>query len=312
MVLICSENRKEFGFGHRSRAIALVDCFKSLSIDYIYIVNDKEWKEEIAKQNIHSAFLDCVSGDTNEASVIIEYIRREKLPVSLIFCDGNRFSNTFIEKLNSIGIKTVLIDDLAFPVRDSVDIVWNPNVYATHDLYKDWDVNKLFLGENFLLLRKEFFREPQVIKKSKVFISQGGIVRTTIQKDLEEVLSALNYTIEVANNYSAHQMVNAIDEAQITICGASVTLHEAWIRGAYTLPLNRALDQTLFSQFLIEKNIPFLDVRNESPQVFKENLKLILEQITIESTLLEGYRYKIDKDQNESLKTLQEIYFSPN
>ena len=288
-----------------------MDCFKSLSIDYIYIVNDREWKEEIAKQNIHSAFLDCVSGDTNEASVIIEYIRREKLPISLIFCDGNRFSNTFIEKLNSIGIKTVLIDDLAFPVRDSVDIVWNPNVYATNNLYKDWDVKKLFL-EKIFIAKERVFREPQVIKKSKVFISQGGIVRTTIQKDLEEVLSAFNYTIEVANNYSAHQMVNAIDEAQITICGASVTLHEAWIRGAYTLPLNRALDQNLFSQFLIEKNIPFLDVRNESSQVLKENLKLLLEQITIESTLLEGYKYKIDKEQNESLKTLQEIFFSTN
>lgn len=310
MVLICSENRKEYGFGHRSRALALMDCLESLSIDYKYIVNDIDWKEEMLKQNKPVTFLSNFSGDQLEAKAIIEYIQQDQLPVRLIFCDGNRFSNTFLKELSSYAIKIVLIDDIAHPVRDNIDFVWNPNIYATTELYKDWEVSQLYLGVDFLLLRKEFFQKNKSVKKSKVFISQGGIVRASIQNDIEEVLLPHDYTIEVAQDYSANQMVKAIDEALITICGASVTLHEAWVRGAYTLPLDRAKDQTLFSQFLLEKNIPFLSTKNLSKQEFKQQLNLFFKKLNTEENALERCKYQVNRDQNKSLETIQEIYFS--
>ena len=86
MVFICSENRKQYGFGHRSRALALIDYLNLLGIDYQYLITDLEWREEMEKLNKSITYFNHSSGDQHEAKAILDLIQeKNKFLVYLTF-----------------------------------------------------------------------------------------------------------------------------------------------------------------------------------------------------------------------------------
>ena len=89
MILICCEDREAYGYGHRSRMIALIDIFEALNIDFICAITNLHLEAELKKRRIKTIVLSQTSGDENEAKELINkvegYLNQIKL-FSLCIC----------------------------------------------------------------------------------------------------------------------------------------------------------------------------------------------------------------------------------
>ena len=57
MILICCEDREAYGYGHRSRMIALIDIFEALKIDFICAITNLQFEAELKKRRIKTTIL---------------------------------------------------------------------------------------------------------------------------------------------------------------------------------------------------------------------------------------------------------------
>ena len=226
MILICCEDREAYGNGHRSRMIALIDIFEALNIDFICAITNHEWGAILKKRNIKVIFLYQTSGDKYEAKELINKTKEYLVDIQLFFCDGNRFSNSYLAITKKFFKKNILIDDLGLPVRDQADIVWNPNVYASSFLYNNWKNIKLIVGEQYILFRKEFERPINQVKKKSVFVSLGITASDKILSYIDQLATKYKFSVTRSDGFSVDKMIDTIDNSLFTICGASVTLHE--------------------------------------------------------------------------------------
>ena len=156
MILIRCEDRNQFGYGNRSRATAIAQYCKRNKLKYSLLYSNKTWGKQLSI-DYNCNYLLSQSGTMDEAK---ELLKRNPLPKdqnNYIFCDGNRFLNSFFKEIKLENLKTILLDDLGFPIRDNLDCVVNPNLYANLELYSNWKT-KIFAGSSNVLLREEFFQ----------------------------------------------------------------------------------------------------------------------------------------------------------
>lgn len=308
MILICSEDREAYGQGHRSRMIALIDIFEALEIDFICVITNLQWQSELRKRKIKTILLSQTSGDENEAKELIEKAEAYIDNIQLFFCDGNRFGNNYLSSINKIFNKTVLIDDLGFPIRDETDIVWNPNIYATSSLYKNWKKIKLFAGEKYILLRKEFDLPVKSFKKQSIFISLGIAASDKIIPIIDQLAKEYKFSVILTDNFSVNEMINAIDQSLLTICGASVTLHEVWRRNTIALPVYQAKDQFYFKQFLEDKEIDFVNILDENETQIKNNFIQLFKKYFNQEPLKNNNHVKMGSIKSKSNLIINELY----
>lgn len=308
MILICSEDREAYGHGHRSRLIALIDIFEALEIDFICAITNLQWQAELRKRKIKTIFLSQTSGDENEAKELIKKAEAYLDNIQLFFCDGNRFGNNYLSSINKIFNKTVLIDDLGFPIRDEADIVWNPNIYASSSLYKNWKNIKLFAGEKYILLRKEFNRPIKLVKKQSIFISLGIAASDNIISIVNQLAQDYGFSVIISDGFTVSKMVDSIDQSLLTICGASVTLHEVWRRDTIALPVYQVRDQFHFKRFLIENRIDFIDSLDENSMQVKNNLDRLFNKYFKQEPFRNNNHFKMGDIKNNSKLIVNELY----
>ena len=257
MILIRCEDRNQFGYGNRSRATAIAQYCKRNKLKYSLLYSNKTWGKQLSI-DYNCNYLLSQSGTMDEAK---ELLKRNPLPKdqnNYIFFEGNRYSNSFFKEINLENLKIILLDDLGFPIRDNLDCVVNPNLYANLELYSNWKT-KIFAGSSNVLLREEFFQTTKKFKlKRSILISLGTSNTVELIRLIEQKLISDGFIVRIAINFSAKQMIEAIDEASFVICGASVTLHEVIARKRIPIPIYQVEDQILFVKFLKEKKIPFV------------------------------------------------------
>ena len=184
----------------------------------------------IKKRKIKTIVLSRTSGDENEAKELINKVEKYLEVIKLFFCDGNRFENSYLSRIKKYIKKSVLIDDLGFPIRDEAEIVWNPNIYATASLYNNWENIQIFAGRQYLLFRKEFERPIMANKKKSIFVSLGVAASDKIISIIDETAKKYELSVIRSDGFSVSEMIETIDNSLLIICGASVTLHEVWRR----------------------------------------------------------------------------------
>ena len=275
MILIRCEDRNQFGYGNRSRATAIAQYCKRNKLKYSLLYSNKTWGKQLSI-DYNCNYLLSQSGTMDEAK---ELLKRNPLPKdqnNYIFCDGNRFLNSFFKEIKLENLKTILLDDLGFPIRDNLDCVVNPNLYANLELYSNWKT-KIFAGSSNVLLREEFFQPTKKFKlKRSILISLGTSNTVELIRLIEQKLISDGFIVRIAINFSAKQMIEAIDEASFVICGASVTLHEVIARKRIPIPIYQVEDQILFVKYLGEKKRPFVNGLNrKNEDVASEILCLI-------------------------------------
>jgi hypothetical protein len=308
MILICCEDREAYGYGHRSRMIALIDIFEALNIDFICAITNLHLEAELKKRRIKTIVLSQTSGDENEAKELINKVEGYLNQIKLFICDGNRFGNSFLRSIKKFFKKNILIDDKCFPVRDQADIVWNPNIYAKPSLYNNWGNIQIFAGRQYLLLRKEFERPIEPIKKDSIFVSLGVAASDKIIPIVDEMAKKHEISVIRSDGFSVNQMIDAIDNSLLTICGASVTLHEVWKRNSIALPIYQVKDQSLFKQFLIENKIDFINTIDDNQTQIKNNCIKYLCKYFNQEPFANNYQVRMASLNNNSKKLINELY----
>ncbi len=308
MILICCEDREAYGYGHRSRMIALIDIFEALNIDFICAITNLQFEAELKKRRIKTTILSQTSGDENEAKELINKVEGYLDQIKLFICDGNRFGNSFLRSIKKFFKKNILIDDLGLPVRDQAKIVWNPNIYAAPSLYNNWGNIQIFAGRQYLLLRKEFERPIKPIKKDSIFVSLGVAASDKIIPIVDEMAKKHEISVIRSDGFSVNQMIDAIDNSLLTICGASVTLHEVWKRNTIALPVYQVKDQSLFKQFLIENKIDFINTIDDNQTQIKNNCIKYLSKYFNQELFANNYQVRMASLKNKSKKLINELY----
>lgn len=308
MILICCEDREAYGYGHRSRMIALIDIFEALNIDFICAITNLHWEAELKKRRIKTIVLSQISGDENEAKELINKVESYLDQIKLFICDGNRFGNSFLKSIKKCFKKNILIDDMGLTVRDQADIVWNPNIYAVPSLYNNWGNIQIFAGRQYLLLRKEFERPVKPIKKESIFVSLGVTASDKIISIVDEIAKKHEISVIRSDGFSVNQMIDAIDNSLLTICGASVTLHEVWKRNSIALPIYQVKDQSLFKQFLIENKIDFINTIDDNQTQIKNNCIKLLSKYFNQEPFANNDQVRMASLKNNSKKLINELY----
>lgn len=308
MILICCEDREAYGNGHRSRMIALIDIFEALNIDFICAITNHEWGAILKKRNIKVIFLYQTSGDKYEAKELINKTKEYLVDIQLFFCDGNRFSNSYLAITKKFFKKNILIDDLGLPVRDQADIVWNPNVYASSFLYNNWKNIKLIVGEQYILFRKEFERPINQVKKKSVFVSLGITASDKILSYIDQLATKYKFSVTRSDRFSVDKMIDTIDNSLFTICGASVTLHEVWRRNSIALPFYQEKDQSLFKNFLIGNSIDFINILDQNENQIKYNLNKLFNKYFNQDPFMGNNNININSIKNNSKQIINELY----
>ena len=308
MILICCEDREVYGYGHRSRMIALIDIFEALNIDFICAVTNLQWEALLKKRKIKTIVLSRTSGDGNEAKELINKVEKYLEVIKLFFCDGHRFENSYLSRIKKYIKKSVLIDDLGFPIRDEAEIVWNPNIYATASLYNNWENIQIFAGRQYLLFRKEFERPIMANKKKSIFVSLGVAASDKIISIIDETAKKYELSVIRSDGFSVNEMVESIDNSLLIICGASVTLHEVWRRDSIALPVYQAKDQLLFKQFLIQNKIDFINTIDENEIQIKNNCIKLFNKYFNQELFGNKHKVNIAKIKNNSKQIINELY----
>lgn len=308
MILICSEDREEYGYGHRSRMMALIDIFEALEIDFICAITNLKWQEELSKRKIKTVVLSQTSGDENEGKELINKAKGYLDHIQLFFCDGNRFGNNYLKSIKKRFKKTVLIDDLGFPIRDQAEIVWNPNIYATPSFYNNWKNIQLYVGEQYVLLRKEFESPIMPIKKEFIFLSLGISGSEFIIYTIDKLAKKYGLSVMKSDNFSVNEMIDAIDQSLLTICGASVTLHEVWSRNKIALPVYQAKDQIHFKQFLIENKIDYIKTLEENEIQIKNNFTKLFNKYFGQKPFRANHHIDMSNFKNHTKQVINELY----
>ena len=308
MILICCEDREAYGNGHRSRMIALIDIFEALNIDFICAITNHEWGAILKKRNIKVILLYQTSGDKYEAKELINKTKEYLVDIQLFFCDGNRFSNSYLAITKKFFKKNILIDDLGLPVRDQADIVWNPNIYASSFLYNNWKNIKLIVGEQYILFRKEFERPINQVKKKSVFVSLGITASDKILSYIDQLAKKYKFSVTRSDRFSVDKMIDTIDNSLFTICGASVTLHEVWRRNSIALPFYQEKDQSLFKNFLIGNSIDFINILDQNENQIKYNLNKLFNKYFNQDPFMGNNNININSIKNNSKQIINELY----
>lgn len=308
MILICCEDREVFGYGHRSRMVALIDVFEALNIDFICAVTNPQWEAVLKERRIKTIVLSQASGDENEAKELINKVEKYLKVIKLFFCDGNRFKNSYLSRIKKYIKKSVLIDDLGFPKRDEAEIVWNPNIYAAPSLYCNWGNIQIFAGRECVLLRKEFERPIKPIKKKSIFVSLGISASDNLNSVIDKLANKHQLSVIRSDGFSVNEMIDAIDNSLLIICGASVTLHEVWRRNSIALPVYQAEDQFLFKQFLLENKIDFINTVDDNQTQIKNNCIKLFNKYFNKELFANNQQVKMASIKNNSKQIINELY----
>ena len=263
MIAIRVEDRKQFGQGHRSRAIALAQACIRANQPYIIFVSDSDWYSELVRQGIAVSMLYESSGDAEEIKEMLTELKKRL--ISFFIIDGYRFGPEFIRKLNVEGVLCAVIDDTAEIPKTSAWRVINPNIYATDEIYsRDWQI-KSYTGANYIILREPFINQRETpLEKGLISLSLGVSAGTELINLISKELNLLGFYVVNAVNLDSSEMVSLIDRSELIICGASVTLHEVWARNRVALPVYQVRDQLQFSRYLRKLGVPYVESINRN------------------------------------------------
>lgn len=90
--------------------------------------------------------------------------------------DGYSFGRDYQDRLRKAACLCV-IDDCAAADGYSADLLLNPNLFATDDMYAEQDVAQVLTGAKYAVLRREFWQQtdkPVSSKTRRILITMGG------------------------------------------------------------------------------------------------------------------------------------------
>lgn len=214
--LIRADANFEIGSGHLMRCIAIGQMLVDGGHKVIFLTQteNKNLLNRIEMENIILKKMVKTSNISDDLKKTLE--EAKKINIDWIITDGYEFETEYQMAIKREGFKLMCIDDIANCHYVS-DIVLNQNLNAEKLFKYSCEKNtKLFLGSNYLLLRKEFWTQKNIKNKNKnckrILVSFGN--SNVINKDyfLEIIETLAKYPnfkkITVVSNPSYFEKIN--------------------------------------------------------------------------------------------------------
>jgi len=243
------------GLGHVYRCIAMAEMLdKNFSCEFV-LSSESNFKKVIPP-TYKIIYLDS---EINLQTEKDWFQKNYDIPNTLAVLDGYQFDSGYQKKLRALDLKFVYVDDLQkeFIYANAV-INHAPGINP--DAYQKNSDCRLYLGPEFVLLRKQFLQAARSTKNSyqpvsKVFISLGGsdphnislkianaLILTENIKEIDIVAGAAykfkaglndlalntNKKINIHSNLTESEMVGLLTKCHAVFVPCSTTCYEAF------------------------------------------------------------------------------------
>jgi UDP-2,4-diacetamido-2,4,6-trideoxy-beta-L-altropyranose hydrolase len=255
---------KESGSGHYMRLVALAQHLES-NFDIFFIF------KKLIPSNFSSKFIKIPETLIQEDE--IKFLK-DKVTVNDIFVlDGYRFDQNYQKKIKEmLQLKLVYIDDFG-GLQSHADVIINHAPGVSKKQYQTKKHTKLYLGEQYLLLRKAFIdksgKESLKYRANTVFVCFGGTDEENLTIRVTEHLLKLNKVNKIIvvlgpnyildNNFFSHEkiklykdisaikMKNLMCSSSLIIVPSSTLALEALCTGKPIISFKTANNQRLIN-----------------------------------------------------------------
>lgn len=278
------DGNKEIGLGHIFRSLALADMLKK-QFDCFFLVREplESLKIEIEKiANLIS--LPIGTSLDAEAAKIAEMRLIEN---SIFVLDGYNFGVEYQKILKKASIKLVCIDDIH--TDDFVaDAIINHNPLIRAEDYSCIEETKIYIGFDYLLLRKVFLDQITIPKlpciEKEIFINLGGADKYKLYQKITEAAIEANYfnkihlvlgqafqkneefvrwfdkhqsIVEVHFELTGSELVALFKRCSLAICPSSTICIEAICVGINLIVGSYADNQEKFANYLSQNEMAY-------------------------------------------------------
>ena len=283
-LLFRADGNNEIGLGHVIRTLALVEMLNE-DFECVFIIRKPS---EVLSNLINKSCYSLISIPDfqtykDEAIWISENIISSD---SILVLDGYYFDTEYQKILKKTNCFLACIDDI-HSYHFVSDIVINYAPGVTKKQYSAESYTKLFLGEKYVLLRKQFLsksiKKTSLLKENNVFVCFGGAdyynITLKVIKAVENLQNILNINVVLGNsfiykkeieeyklkrkinnlhvyiNLNADEMYDLMNSCTLAVCPASSVAFECLALNLKLITGYTADNQKEFYDYLVLKGI---------------------------------------------------------
>jgi len=198
-LVIRADSTEKIGTGHIMRCIALAHAWQEAGGDVVFVISttSEPLEERITHDSFSVSYVDESPGsleDADQTRAIAQHIK-----AGWIILDGYQFGDEYQEQVCRAGEqKLLVIDDYGHAKNTHADIVLNPNIYASMELYPHHlSKTRFLLGGRYTLLRREFLKQKkrsgkmQIHTPRNILVTMGGSDPDNVTKMVLDTLMPL-------------------------------------------------------------------------------------------------------------------------
>lgn len=247
-IKILTEGGKNIGFGHITRCMALWQAVKETdrNIDTQFIVSaDTKAKSFMRKSKIAAVCYDWYSNEDKLMKAI--------QPDEAVVIDSYLAPAGLYRKLSKKLYGHLLMIDDYSRIKYPKGIIVNPSVSACKFKYERMKGRRYFLGNKYVILRKDFWKVPKLkmhMQVRNILITLGGMENTELLKNIAIWIKQkydFNITLvdPLKTKYTAAEMLKMMRGADICISGGGQTTYELARLGVPTIGIYLADNQKM-------------------------------------------------------------------
>jgi UDP-2,4-diacetamido-2,4,6-trideoxy-beta-L-altropyranose hydrolase len=238
-LVIRVDSNNHIGVGHLMRCLALAQYWRDHIGVVTFLVSDlpEKFRNQLKNNKCEVIPLTSKSGTNSDARELIKYARQQE--ADWIVIDGYHFEQNYQKLILESGFNSLVFDDTSHLERYSATLLLNQNIHAKKtDYERKFRGEKLLLGNQFSLLRKEFLLSP-VNKKEiperarNIFITfglgghnRGEKIKTYLEHTFRENIE-IRSTLNMLTMDSSEPNISALMKwADICVSAGGSTLWE--------------------------------------------------------------------------------------
>jgi len=155
-ILIRADAGPRHGFGHVMRCLALAQAAADAGCRIAWATAEcpEGARQRLATEGIDPVAIEALPGSPEDADATIAAARQAEA-IGIVL-DGYHFTAEYQDRLTAANARILYLDDNAILPRYPGSLLLNQNPYADHRQYPTVAEERLLLGPQYLLLRREF------------------------------------------------------------------------------------------------------------------------------------------------------------
>ncbi len=148
----------EMGIGHVMRCLALAQAWQDIEGQSIFVMSTgfPALETRLKSEGMNVVYVSAKPGSNDDAFQTTKLSR--EMNTRWVIVDGYHFTANYQKIIKDSGLNLLFIDDHGHADHYYADIVLNQNIHAESLFYRCEPYTQLFLGPEYVLLRREFLK----------------------------------------------------------------------------------------------------------------------------------------------------------